>query len=392
MPLKSWAIRHFGHAFRTEIWWQYTGWSRQRLYIDHTLVAQRSGFLKFGSPLVGHVPESDLDVEASFGPRRLGCDMACRLQTRRELLELTEARIEKKWAHSAEDDGTSGVTFGMLFGCLVGMPLLFIAAALYLPGAMVIGILDNRQHRRLRKRLQGQGRLIEWAVAENRMKQGPSTLIVQTGPKFPFRTWWTKDDVLDKTPFLPTVRTTRRFPSEIDPPTPFDAWCWCHYISEESGTAQLIENSLDVLDQVDFFDSDKPVEWKSKYPELTVIEIEFVDTDRHGSVKRFLDLMGDQRACFVSSLVAAIDDEDEFVRLLAIHGLKTLGESASVAVPRLVNQLHYGPWGERYIVASTLAALGPHGEAALQEASKAGDPWIREPAASELEQQAFLTT
>jgi hypothetical protein len=218
------------------------------------------------------------------------------------------------------------------------------------------------------------------------MKQGPSTLIVQTGPKFPFRTWWTEDDVLDKTSFLPTVRTTHRFPSQIDPPTPFSAWCWFHYISEESGTAQLIENPREVLDQLDFFDSDKSVEWKSKYPELTVIEIEFVDTDRHGSVKQFLDLLGDQRPCSVSSLVAAIDDEDEFVRLLAIHGLKTLGESASVAVPRLVNQLYCGPWGERSVVASTLAALGPHGEAALREASTAGDPWIREHAAYELEQ------
>src|SRR6266545_3844862 len=79
MPLKSWAFRCQGQPVRGEVWWRFTGWTRQRLYLDHELAAERRGYFRIGEPLSGKLGSAagGSEVEVRFRRSALGFRMAC---------------------------------------------------------------------------------------------------------------------------------------------------------------------------------------------------------------------------------------------------------------------------------------------------------------------------
>src|SRR5262249_25493909 len=128
MPLVSWAFEHEEHAVRFEVWWRWSGWSRQRLFVDHDLAQERRGYFKLGSPLSGQIPQqggSTAGIVASARRERFsGTIKAQLLVNSAEVQGRLPIALERKPEHSEEDDGTLGVSYGLAFSILLWLPLL----------------------------------------------------------------------------------------------------------------------------------------------------------------------------------------------------------------------------------------------------------------------------
>ena len=84
---------------------------------------------------------------------------------------------------------------GPVFGCLVGMPLLRIAAIFSIPYVVILGIVIRARERNLRKRLTRLGRVRDWVSIRPQLEAGSGTLIVEQANKEERRIWWTEESV-----------------------------------------------------------------------------------------------------------------------------------------------------------------------------------------------------
>ena len=128
--------------------------------------------------------------------------------------------------------------FGPVFGVLIGLPLLLIAAVLSIPYAIVARIYIAARERRLFRRLCSHDRTLPWSEVEQHLRDGTGTLIVEQAQKQGLRLWWTPDDVAAETPFPPPPFDELNL-FFADPQQPFVAWCFERYLSPSTGTASL---------------------------------------------------------------------------------------------------------------------------------------------------------
>jgi hypothetical protein len=381
MPLKSWAWKHRDHPIRAEIWWRYTGWSRQRLYIDHSLVRERRGYLLLRRSLSGPIPSdfgADDAVEVRFGRALPAGSMKCRVRVNGQTWQWDagQLQLERTRFHSESADRIGPSGFG-IESIPVGM-LLFLVFIVYIvivcPFLLILGGIQKEIHERRRKRrLQQLGRFLEWEEVEKRMGQGPGTLIFYRGTR---PRWWTDEDVLARCPFPPPVgRTVWKRPDTEN--RPFIIWCHYHYLAEDTGKAFATEGPPSAKLKL-FLHPRGRSPWKRKYPELRVVDIAYAPEACLKSVERYMGMLDNDLKGAQPGLIAAIQDTDPAIRSMALQALRSLAAARPEAIPVLTERLYSGPWSERHDVAAALAAVG--GEAVLQEASNVEDPWIKWPA------------
>lgn len=374
MLLKSWAFKYRDHRLRAEIWWRLTGWSRQRLYVDHELLAEQCGFSLVGLPLRG---ESGFAFEVVFHRLGLGLDLDCRVYADGTEIpkDGSATQVEKKWAHfAAEDDGTAGTTLGPLIGCILGAPLLVFMGILSIPCGLLVLFAWHCQELGFRRKMRSRGRFLRWDDLERRLTTSPGTLIVQAdGKHFP-RVWWTEDDVPARSPLPPPRIGENCLP--VRSQNPFVEWCYYHYLSEEKGKACLTVLPQSVHDWIASRDDQRVPPWKADYPLVQVVETGFVNRAHVPMIEKFLDILGADARHSVPELVAALRSDDPSLRCLAIHSLRLLGLAAQGAIPALVERLYDGARDERYDAALALARLGPVALELLKAASRRDDPWV----------------
>jgi HEAT repeat protein len=107
--------------------------------------------------------------------------------------------------------------------------------------------------------------------------------------------------------------------------------------------------------------------------------------ESRASIRRALWRIGSKS---LDSLIAAIDDEDPAVQLLAVETIPMFGSEAKHAVPLLVGRITEGPPGVRIEVIRALAQLGSLAQSAipkLQEISRRSTGLTKEMALEALE-------
>ena len=127
-----------------------------------------------------------------------------------------------------------------LFGGILLLPFLFLAAALSIPYALVASRIRDHKEKQLRIKLKEGGRTIEWHQFLRELSAGRGTLFIDMcWPKGPERWWWTEDDVRTLSPYpLPdTPEILIDIYSEFDP---VRNWCTELYTSPTTGKASLV--------------------------------------------------------------------------------------------------------------------------------------------------------
>jgi hypothetical protein len=244
MPLKSWAFQVGDHSVRAEVWWRFSGWYRKRLFVDHKPVAAPRGRLGISRPLADHVDALG-PIEVRFRPRRFGFDMDCEAKINNRILSWDQFHpaIEKRRSYSVKEEGieTDG---GVSLGCFIVFPLLIVLGALSIPLGLIAALwlaagFERRRARKFETRMRTSGRFLEWDEVEERLKDAPSTLIVQTAGGAPMRYWWTQDDIRAISPLDLPPSHEACSPGGTGSNGPFVAWSYAIYLSESSGKALL---------------------------------------------------------------------------------------------------------------------------------------------------------
>ena len=391
MPIKSWAFVHDGHPIRAEIWWRFTGWNRKRVYVDHRLAVGKRGRFTMSRPVTVELEDatnSKQMMEIRFRPKRCCFDMDCELGVNRASpMPVKSAHIDKRWqAHGKEQyESQLERALGSLFVFVI-LLILLAAGLLYPLLIMLGGAVWWYGDRQLRRRMRKAGRYLSWAEIENRMLASTSscTLIAPIGNLTPLRAWWTEEDVAARTPLPLPDRAELFHPSR--PVHPFIEWCDFRYFSEDSGKAYLTELQPDLIARLHMFDDDGScnLQRQNEFPKLSIIHTGYSYGERKESAARLVKILGDDLSAALPELIAGSADRNPTIRRMCIESIELAGESAAMAVPALKEQLYLGSGAARYLVAQTLAGLGPTGQEVLREASKAGDPVISRAAGSAL--------
>jgi hypothetical protein len=386
MSLKSWTFWCRGHPVRAEVWWRFPGWSRQRLYIDHELAAERRGYARTGEPLSGNLGDAAGEIEVRFRRSALGFRMACVVRVEGVVVRWEDqpVRVERGIPDDEpQNEGFLATLRMALIGCLFVLPFLLVLMMLAVPLVMVGLFTMKIQEARFERRRRRRGRFLDWLEVERRMREAPSTLIFQIGMKRGARVWWTEEDVLARSP-LPPPRWDRG-PAVMRGDTSFGTWCHFHYLSEDRGRAYLTTLPAGRARQVDFLDESEPAAWRAEFPLLRVATASFGFPERLRRAEPFVALLGPDAEQSVPGLIAGLRGDDPTLRSMAVDALRDIGPAAGAAVPALVEHLYDGPQAERYKAALALAAIGPEAVEPLTTASECGDPWIRQPAITALE-------
>jgi hypothetical protein len=129
------------------------------------------------------------------------------------------------------------------FGCLLFLPLLFLAAMLSFPYGLVANLVHAHNERQFRKKLRKAGRAIEWPEFVQALNTGHGTVIIETYfPKGPERWWWTEENVcsLSPSPMADAREIELGADFENDP---VGDWCFEQYVSTSTGKALLVGGS-----------------------------------------------------------------------------------------------------------------------------------------------------
>lgn len=163
---------------------------------------------------------------------------------------------------------------GQIFGCLIGLPLLFLVALTSPIWMPLHYFMHWRGERREIERMKKAGRFIEWAGLMKLSENGKNgTLIFEQAQKASLRLWWTNDDVLAQAPCpLPDE-------DEIDylcmTPCLFMTWIRSNYTGSEGKalrTYRLIQHAPGFAKAADFASTGfarvvPAVRWIQKQPE-----------------------------------------------------------------------------------------------------------------------------
>jgi hypothetical protein len=89
----------------------------------------------------------------------------------------------------------------------------------------------------LRQELKKQGRFVTLDALRPKLAAGEGTLLEETGPKGPYRIWWTEDELSPRqTDLNDPERPRRLFDGE---PDEFNDRCLQEYLSRQNGRASL---------------------------------------------------------------------------------------------------------------------------------------------------------
>lgn len=386
MPLQSWMFRCQGHPVRAEVWWRFPGWSRQRLYIDHELAGEHRGYARIGEPLSGNLGDAASEIEVRFRRSALGFHIACDVRVNGVPLQWEDqpVRVERGIPYDVEENEGFLATLRMaLVGCLVVFPFLLVLIMLAVPLVFVSLFMMKIQEARFERRWRRRGRFLPWPEVEQRMREVPSTLILQIGMKRPSRVWWTDEDVLARSPLTPP-RWDRGL-AVVRGDTSFGTWCHFHYLSEDRGRAYLTTLPAGRAREVDILDVSEPVAWRAEFPLLRVVTTCFGFPEQLRRAEPFVALLGPDEEQSVPGLIAGLRGDDPILRAMAMEALRDIGPAAGAAIPALVERLYDSPQSERYDAALALAAIGPEAVESLTTASECSDPWVRQPAIAALE-------
>lgn len=124
-------------------------------------------------------------------------------------------------------------------GCLIFIPLLFVAAALSFPYGVAMNFLNRRRERRLMAGMASGGRVIGWTDFTREIMQNHGTVIMEwESYKGPTRWWWTPDEVRVKSPCLLPDSNEVVYESEFQS---FYTWCYETYTDPAAGEGMLVE-------------------------------------------------------------------------------------------------------------------------------------------------------
>jgi hypothetical protein len=137
------------------------------------------------------------------------------------------------------------------------VPLFFVGllcmSVVSVPVELAYRIMQWQGEKRLRPRLTGAGRFLEWPAVEAKLMAGEGTLIVEhLSPKGPIREWWSKDDLIAAAP-VPLPASLRSLPVEgqVQPLQEFAAVCAARYTDTNSGEAKLTEVPISLARRLD---------------------------------------------------------------------------------------------------------------------------------------------
>jgi hypothetical protein len=138
-------------------------------------------------------------------------------------------------AKSSERTGPReiGLPWSLLF-----IPILFIAAGLSVPYALVARRIQRRREGAFRDQLEARGRVIEWFECWRAMDEGRGTLIIERSLKGPVRRWWTWEDLYQQCPYSP-IECMPYAPSP-EGYRSFADWCRQRYTCVDGGCALLV--------------------------------------------------------------------------------------------------------------------------------------------------------
>jgi len=384
MPLKSWAFQFGDHSIRAEVWWRFSGWYRKRLFVDHKRLAAKRGRFGISRPLTAHV-DAVGPVEVRFRFRRFAFDMDCEVKIDDRFLSWDQFHpaIEKLRTYSIEEEGIE-THEGASLGCFIAFPLLIGLWALSIP-LLLIGALwlaagfQRRRDRKFENRMRASGRFLEWGEVENRLKDAPSTLIIQTVNGAPMRCWWTQDDIRASSPLdLPPIHEACS-PGGHGSNGPFVAWSYAIYLSESSGKALLTKPSEKFLEQIDLLENDEEVQAmiSGEFPNLKLVAVHYPSKKAIRVADSFAQVVGSDLNAAVPGLIHALESEDRFLRRLALKALQEAGPAIGPFVPALEKQFYFGPWEDEDGVMEALTAAGPAGLDFLTQASQWEDAVFR---------------
>lgn len=120
---------------------------------------------------------------------------------------------------------------------LLTLPLFLIAAGLYLPYALGLGLVQTRKRRTFLAKMNALGRVMEWADFVRAFDETRGTVIVErysfSGPT---NLWWTPENFYDVCPYAPVDWEALHDQAFL----PFALWCRERYSSPDAGRALLV--------------------------------------------------------------------------------------------------------------------------------------------------------
>ena len=133
------------------------------------------------------------------------------------------------------------IKLGSVLGCLIGLPLLLVAAILSIPYAVVAVVYLQFRERRLLRQLEARRRALTWKELERHLVSGAGTLVIEQANKVGIRFWWTPDDLTAIAPFSPISNLDEMGMDYIrgKSSNPFVLWCYKNYLSTKEGKAFL---------------------------------------------------------------------------------------------------------------------------------------------------------
>jgi hypothetical protein len=123
--------------------------------------------------------------------------------------------------------------FILVFVVTLSMFFFMIIVAL-LPVGFVVGI---RHEMKLWRHLKSRGRLLRRSELERKLDRDQGSLIVECGPKGPYRLWWTEEESAGK-PGLSLRQALQQWTADDQRPE-FDS-AWKSYLDRDEGKALLV--------------------------------------------------------------------------------------------------------------------------------------------------------
>lgn len=392
MAVKSWGFENEEQWIRLEVTWQMSGMSRQRLYVDHHLVAEQQG--TFSSAISYVNPEMSAtgiqSLVAQFPWKRFGWDRECSVHINSQPIDLSQREVQIDNAApgaSADDEMPQNqwVTLAWAFVLFPFLLVLVLSMVLFSYLALLVRpLLDWIHDRPLKKQLGQRGKLLTEEDLRKKVAEQSGTLLLECS-RFgePARVWWTSEKTDEVSPFPVVIPIKTRKGEE----TPFTLWCRQRYLDPENGLGFLLNQSRRTVRKQA---SELVEELANETSGVKVVTMVEDNVARSRKVPVVLEQCHDDGRLSLEKLQELLQDSDPDVLRMAIALLSTLGNDAEPALPKLMRLLTKGPAEIRFETAIAMARLGRNGVDVLLIASEAEDPWVKLEAKAGLEYVNYL--
>lgn len=396
MPIKSWGFQHDSNWYRIEAYWRMGGWSYERLFLNHKLVAESSGSSR--EPLRYNGKEGEPSVMVSFSRRKLGFGKECEVTINGKPLdfEQTDVQIEHPFvARDAEEPPRP--IWQIPLGCLVGLfvvPFLLIFIAIINSALFFVRLYRRLVHEpRFRRQMQEKGRFTPWEDLIPRLQSEEGTLILHWTASRALRVWWTPTAISNHCPF-PVPLQGNQSSGSPDATSPLNPWCQWHCFSPETGSAILTQPPAHLKEKlfgaVMANPKEIPEQWSSSFPETAIALVFEANPQIAEKIPVFEEAIFEENGINIQKVIELIQSEDRDLAWMSIYALRKIEPPVEAAIPALLERLLHGPWQERWDIAITMACLGPVGVETLVEVANMDDPWVAREAKAGLEYVNFV--